>query len=115
VLARTFGSRDLVRLKPDVIVTGGNPSVAALKQATTTVPIVMVWAVDPVGAGLVTSLARPGGNIMRASLSTGPEFIAKQLDMLNEVVPRVSQVRFRAATYERTPIVTTMARSMARY
>jgi putative ABC transport system substrate-binding protein len=114
VLACTFGSSHLVRLKPDVIVTGGNPSIAALKQATTTVPIVMVWAVDPVGAGLVTSLARPGGNIMGASPSTGPEFIAKQLDMLNEVVPK-PRVGFRAATYERTPIVTTMARSMALY
>jgi putative ABC transport system substrate-binding protein len=97
-----------VRLKPDVIVTGGNPSIAALKQ-------VMVWAIGPVGAGLVTSLARPGGNIMGASPSTGPEFIAKQLDMLNEVVPKLSRVGFRAATYERTPIVTTMARSMVLY
>jgi putative tryptophan/tyrosine transport system substrate-binding protein len=74
---------DLVRLKPDVIVTGGNLSIAALKQATTTAPIVMVWAVDPVGAGLVTSLARPSGNITGASLDFDPEFIAKQLEMLN--------------------------------
>ena len=51
---------ELVRLKPDVIVTGGNPSIAALKQATTTVPIVMAWAIDPVGAGLVTSLKNVG-------------------------------------------------------
>ncbi len=83
---------ELVRLKPDLIVTGGNPSIAALKQATTTVPIVMTWAIDPVGAGLVTSLARPGGNITGASLSTGPEFIAKQLEILNEVVPKLSRV-----------------------
>jgi PAS domain S-box-containing protein len=54
---------ELVRLKPDVLVTGGNPGIAALRQATATVPIVMAWASDPVGAGLVTSLARPGGNI----------------------------------------------------
>ena len=52
---------ELVRLKLDVIVTGGNPAIAALKRATTIVPIVMLWAEDPVGAGLVTSLARPGG------------------------------------------------------
>ena len=83
---------DLVRLKPDVIVTGGNLSIAALKQATTTAPIVMVWAVDPVGAGLVTSLARPSGNITGASLDFDPEFIAKQLEMLNEVVPKLSRV-----------------------
>ena len=58
---------ELVRLKPDVILTGGNPSIAAVKQATTTVPIVMGWAIDPVGAGLVASLARPGGNITGSS------------------------------------------------
>jgi putative tryptophan/tyrosine transport system substrate-binding protein len=81
-----------VRLRPDLIVTGGNSSIAALKQATTTVPIVMVWVFDPVGAGLVTSLARPGGNITGASLSTGPEFMAKQMEILNEVVPKVSRV-----------------------
>jgi putative ABC transport system substrate-binding protein len=83
---------DLVRLKPDVIVTGGTPSIAALKHATTTVPIVMAWCVDPVGAGLITSLARPGGNITGTSLSTGPEFIAKQLETLNEAVPKLYRV-----------------------
>jgi len=83
---------ELVRLKPDVILTGGNPSIAAVKQATATVPVVMAWAIDPVGAGLVTSLARPGGNITGSSLSTGPEFMAKQLEILNEVVPKVSRV-----------------------
>jgi putative tryptophan/tyrosine transport system substrate-binding protein len=51
-----------------------------------------VWAVDPVGAGLVTSLARPSGNITGASLDFDPEFIAKQLEMLNEVVPKLSRV-----------------------
>ena len=83
---------ELVRLKPDLIVTGGNPSITALKQATTTVPIVMTWTIDPVGAGLVTSLARPGGNITGLALSTGPEFVAKQLEILNEVVPKLSRV-----------------------
>jgi putative ABC transport system substrate-binding protein len=83
---------DLVQLKPDVIVTAGNLSIAALKHATTTVPIVMVWAADPVGAGLVTSLARPGGNITGANLDFDPEFIAKQLAMLNEAVPKLSRV-----------------------
>jgi putative ABC transport system substrate-binding protein len=83
---------ELVRLKPDLIVTGGNPSITALKQATTTVPIVMTWVIDPVGAGLVTSLARPGGNITGSTLSTGLEFVAKQLEILNEVVPKLSRV-----------------------
>jgi len=85
-------SAELVRLKPDVIVTAGNPQIAALKQATTTVPIVMIWAIDPVGAGFVTSLARPGGNITGVTLSTGPELIAKQLQILNEAVPNLSRV-----------------------
>jgi putative ABC transport system substrate-binding protein len=83
---------DLVGLKPDVIVTGGNPSIAALKHATTTVPVVMAWSVDPVGAGLITSLARPGGNITGTSMTTGPEFTAKQLETLNEAVPKLSRV-----------------------
>jgi putative ABC transport system substrate-binding protein len=83
---------DLVRLKPDVIVTSGNPSIAALKRATTTVPVVMAWSIDPVGAGLITSLARPGGNITGTSLSTGPEFIAKQLETLKEAVPKLYRV-----------------------
>jgi putative ABC transport system substrate-binding protein len=50
---------ELVRLKPDVLVTGGNPGIAALRQATATVPIVMAWASDPVGAGLVTRVRVP--------------------------------------------------------
>ena len=83
---------ELVRLKPDVIVTGGSPSIGALKQATTTVPIVMAWAIDPVGAGFVTSLARPGGNITGLCLTTGPEFIAKQLEILSQIVPKLSRL-----------------------
>jgi putative ABC transport system substrate-binding protein len=81
-----------VRLKPDVIVTGGTPNIAALKHATTTVPVVMIYAPDPVGDGLITSLARPGGNITGMSSSTGPEFIAKQLEMLKEATPKLSRV-----------------------
>jgi putative ABC transport system substrate-binding protein len=83
---------ELVQLKPDVVVTGGSPGIAALKQATTTIPIVMSWSIDPVGAGFITSLARPGGNITGSTLSTGPEFIAKQLEILNEVAPGRSRV-----------------------
>jgi len=83
---------DLVRLNPDVIVTGGNPSIAALKDATTTIPVVMTYAIDPVGAGLITSLARPGKNITGMSTTTGPEFIAKQLEILKEAVPKLSRV-----------------------
>ena len=83
---------DMVRLKPDVIVTGGTPNIAALKHATTTVPVVMTYAPDPVGDGLITSLRRPGGNITGMSVTTGPEFIAKQLEILKEAVPKLSRV-----------------------
>jgi putative ABC transport system substrate-binding protein len=83
---------ELVRLKPDVLAAGGTPAIAALKQTTTTVPIVMTWSIDPVGAGFITSLARPGGNITGSTLSTGPEFMAKQLEILNEIVPKRSRV-----------------------
>ena len=64
---------DLVRLKVDVIVTGINSNTIAAKKATTTIPIVMANGVDPVGAGLVESLARPGGNITGLSQDTGDE------------------------------------------
>jgi putative ABC transport system substrate-binding protein len=83
---------DLVRLNPDVIVAGGNLNIAALKHATSTVPVVMTYAIDPVGAGLITSLARPDGNITGMSATTGPEFIAKQLELLKETVPKLSRV-----------------------
>ena len=84
---------ELVRLKPDVVVTGSYTGLAAaLKQATTTIPIVVTGVIDPVGAGLVTSLARPGGNITGSSLTAGPEFSAKQLEILTEIVPKLSRV-----------------------
>ena len=84
---------ELVGLKPDVIVTGSNPLLtAALKQVTTAVPIVFIGTVDPVEAGLVSSLARPGGNVTGLSMGTSPEFVAKQLEILNEFVPRLAKV-----------------------
>ena len=82
---------ELVRLKLDVIVTGGNPAIAALKRATTTVPIVMLWADDPVGAGLVTSLARPGGNVTGLTL-VATDQSAKRLQLLKEIVPNLVRV-----------------------
>ena len=83
---------ELVRLNLDVIAAGGQPAISALKRASTTVPIVMTWSIDPVGTGLISSLARPGGNITGLTLSTGPEFIAKQLQIVNEAVPKRSRV-----------------------
>ena len=69
---------DLVRLKVDLIVTAGNPSAAAAKKAATAIPIVMASAADPVGSGLVASLARPGGNVTGLS-GLASELITKRL------------------------------------
>jgi putative ABC transport system substrate-binding protein len=66
-------AQDLVRLKVDVIVTGSNMHVIAAKQATTTIPIVMVYVLDPVGAGLVANVSRPGGNVTGLSQDVGAE------------------------------------------
>src|SRR5215831_7404890 len=82
---------ELVRLKVDVIVTSGPIPTRAAKEATSTIPIVMGFDSDPVGNGFVTSLARPGGNI--TGLSTlGPEISGKQLELLKEIVPKLSRV-----------------------
>jgi putative ABC transport system substrate-binding protein len=82
---------ELVRLKVDVIVTSGATMTRAAKEATSTIPIVMAQDPDPVGNGFIASLARPGGNITGlATLS--PELSGKRLELLREVVPRVSRV-----------------------
>src|SRR3990167_2088072 len=82
---------ELVRLKVDLIVSpGGAPTTRAAKEATVTIPIVMAQDGDPVGSGFVASLARPGGNI--TGLSTlAPEISGKQLELLKEIVPRLSR------------------------
>ncbi len=82
---------ELVRLRVDVIVTPGTPPTLAAKDATRTIPIVMVFVADPVGQGLVAGLARPGGNITGLS-SLGEGITAKQLQLLKEFVPKVSRV-----------------------
>src|SRR5437879_6467035 len=82
---------ELVRLKVDTIVTSGPQSTRVAKEATVTIPIVMGFDNDPVGSGFVASLARPGGNI--TGLSTfAPELSGKQLELLKEVVPKLSRV-----------------------
>jgi putative ABC transport system substrate-binding protein len=77
---------EFVRLNVDTIVTSGTPAVVAAKQATTVIPIVFAAAGDPVGAGLVASLARPGGNVTGLSAQTA-DLAAKRLEILREVVP----------------------------
>jgi len=85
---------ELVRLKTDVIVTSSTPTVQAAKQVTTTVPIVMAGVVSPVEAGLVASLARPGGNITGLTTNTGPEIEGKRLELLKDALPRISRVAY---------------------
>lgn len=81
---------ELVQHHVDLIVTVGTPAAFAAKQATTTIPIVLGANSDPVGVGLVTSLARPGGNITGNSLMA-PDLSAKRLDMLRRLDPRISR------------------------
>jgi ABC transporter substrate binding protein len=85
---------ELVQLKVDILVTGSNPVIAAVKQATATIPVVMAVSRDPVGAGFIASLARPGGNITGLANDAAPEIIGKNLELLKEAVPRVSRVAF---------------------
>jgi putative tryptophan/tyrosine transport system substrate-binding protein len=84
---------ELVRLKVDVIVTGGAGATGPAKEATATIPIVMAQDSDPVESGFVTSLARPGGNV--TGLSTlHPELSVKRLEVLKEMRPKLSRVAF---------------------
>ena len=83
---------EVVRHSPDVIVTGANESTAAAMRATKTIPIVMALAVNPVEAGLVSSLAYPGGNVTGVTVDVGPEIWAKRLEVLRHMAPTVSHV-----------------------
>jgi putative ABC transport system substrate-binding protein len=82
---------EMVRLKADIIIVTTTPAAFAAKNATQTIPIVIPTALDPVGAGLVASLARPGGNITGLS-SLAPELSGKRLELLKEVVPGMTRV-----------------------
>jgi len=85
---------EFLRRHVDVIVTYGSAA-AVLKQATTTIPIVLAVAFDPVSAGLVTSLARPGGNVTGISIQQ-PELIGKRLELLREVMPQLRRLAIMA-------------------
>jgi len=82
---------ELVRLKVDLIVVTAEPPASAAKKATTTIPIVMTNVGDPVGAGLVASLARPGGNVTGLSI-LAPELNTKRLEILKDAVPKLARV-----------------------
>ena len=83
---------ELVRLNVDVIVTGTNQGVAAARKATTKIPIVLVYGIDPVGAGLIQSLARPGGNVTGGTFDPAPEIFGKKLHLLKEIKPALARV-----------------------
>jgi putative ABC transport system substrate-binding protein len=83
--------RELVRLNLDRIVAGNTPAARAAKEATNTIPIVVPVMGDPIGDGLVASLARPGGNITGLTF-LGPELAAKRLDLLKKALPSISRV-----------------------
>jgi ABC-type uncharacterized transport system substrate-binding protein len=82
---------ELIQLKVDVILTQGEVATRTVKEATSTIPVVMATSADPVAAGLVASLARPGGNVTGLSIMA-PEISGKQLQLLKEAVPKVSRV-----------------------
>jgi putative ABC transport system substrate-binding protein len=82
---------ELLAEKVEIIVTAGTPAAQAVKRATTTVPLVMVAVGDPVGTGLVSSLARPGGNITGLS-SIAPDLEGKRLELLRELIPGLAHV-----------------------
>jgi putative ABC transport system substrate-binding protein len=88
---------ELVRLKVDLIVVAATPAALAVKGATTTIPIVMTNAGNPVAAGLVVSLARPGGNVTGIS-SLSPELNSKRLEVLKDAVPKLARVGFLRGT-----------------
>ena len=84
---------ELVQLKADIIVSAGPGVTRVIKEATSTIPIVMTQDNDPVGNGFIASLARPGGNITGLS-TVEPELNGKRLELLKEVIPRISRVAF---------------------
>ena len=84
----------------DVIVTSSTPSAEAARSATSTIPIVMAGAADPVGTGFVHSLSHPGGNITGLSLQS-PELAGKRMELLVQIIPKLAQVAFLA--YGRDP------------
>src|SRR5436190_20046800 len=86
-------AQDIVSRSPDVIVTGSNPVITAFKAATSTIPLV-AFMLDPLEAGLVTNLARPGGNLTGITLDAGIEMWGKRLELLKEAVPATAKVAF---------------------
>lgn len=85
---------DLVRSGADVIVTLYDRETLIAKRVTTSIPIIILAGVDPIGSGLVTSLVRPGGNITGLTFDAGPELAGKRLEPLKEAIPKLRSVAF---------------------
>ena len=96
---------EMAGLKLDVIVSANNMTTHAVKDATTSIPIVMAYNPSPVEDGLVASLARPGGNVTGLSGTTGPEVEGKRLGLFKEIAPRMSRVAYFGSKlmWERDP------------
>ena len=90
-------AEELVRLKVDILVVSGIATAEPARRVTTTIPIVVAGAGNPIGSGLVASLARPGGNVT-GLYQFSPELLGKRLELLNEVTPKVSRFAFLNAT-----------------
>jgi putative tryptophan/tyrosine transport system substrate-binding protein len=84
---------ELIALKSDIIVTAGTPAALAAKRTTTTIPVVMAAVGDPIGTGLVKSLARPGGNLTGLA-GIAPDLEGKRLELLTQIVPKLLSVAF---------------------
>jgi len=84
-------AKELVAMQPDVLFTLGRPATAALQQETRTIPIVFTYVIDPIGAGFIASLARPGGNIT-GLMAYEPSAVGKWLGMLKEIAPHTARV-----------------------
>jgi putative tryptophan/tyrosine transport system substrate-binding protein len=82
---------ELMRLKVDLFVSFHNPATTAIKRATATIPIVMRFAIDPIGQGYVKSLAQPGGNITGVAWDSNPDIAAKYLELLKQIAPHISR------------------------
>src|SRR5215467_410136 len=105
---------ELVRLQPDLIMARGGPGATAAKRATATIPIVFYSTSDPVGIGLVQSLARPGRNITGLTDDTDPEILGKQLQLLKDVAPTASKVAFifRVPPSDVVPVVSSYEKAL---
>ena len=102
----------VVRSGVDVIVTGSNPPALAAKRATTTIPIVMIGTLDPVGFGIVADLARPGGNVTGLCVDASPDMVAKNLSLLMEIVPGLARVGVLRLAGFREPLLEAAAQKL---